>query len=334
MEAYMEPELIRDSLRRRYADVAKRPEGQFTYPVGRESAERLNYRRDLLDSIPSDVVKHFVGVGNPYSVGKPRPGWNVLGVNRLTEVIPRALVLGLAGLATLLTACALGDDRGDDEAVHRARRLRMVETQIAARGITDPVVLAAMRAVPRHRFVPEGMQPLAYDDTALPIGEGQTISQPYVVAVMTAAIRPRKGMRVLEIGTGSGYQAAVLAACVAEVDSIEVVPALGRRAGSLLKALGYRNVHVRIGDGFDGWPERGPFDAVVLTAAPERVPQPLLDQLRLGGRLVAPVGRDLQDLIVMTRTERGFVTEVIDAVRFVPMTGKAAAEKGGSPPSR
>jgi protein-L-isoaspartate(D-aspartate) O-methyltransferase len=136
---------------------------------------------------------------------------------------------------------------------------------------------------------------------------------------------------VLEIGTGSGYQAAVLASCVAEVDSIEVIPALGRRAGSLLKELGYRNVQVRIGDGFDGWPDRAPFDAVVLTAAPERVPQPLLDQLKEGGRLVAPVGREDQQLVVITRTARGFATEVIDAVRFVPMTGKAASTKGGRP---
>jgi protein-L-isoaspartate(D-aspartate) O-methyltransferase len=255
-------------------------------------------------------------------------------MNRVTKVPPHALVFGLAGFATLLTACVRGEYRDADEATHRARRLRMVETQIAARGVTDPAVLAVMRAVPRHRFVPEALRPLAYDDNALPIGEGQTISQPYVVAVMTAAIRPQKGMRVLEVGTGSGYQAAVLAGCVAEVDTIEVIPALGRRAGLLLKELGYRNVHVRVGDGFDGWPERGPFDAVILTAAPERVPRPLLDQLRVGGRLVAPVGRGFQDLVVITKTERGLVTEVIDAVRFVPMTGKAAATEGGSPPSR
>jgi protein-L-isoaspartate(D-aspartate) O-methyltransferase len=253
-------------------------------------------------------------------------------MSKVREVTLRALVIGLAGLATLLMASVRGDDR--DEAIHRARRLKMVETQIAARGVTDAAVLAAMRGVPRHRFVPEALRSLAYDDGPLPIGDGQTISQPYIVAVMTAAIRPQKGMRVLEVGTGSGYQAAVLACCVAEVDSVEVIPALGRRAESLLKELGYRNVRVRVGDGFDGWPERGPFDAVVLTAAPERVPQPLLDQLRVGGRLVAPVGRGVQELVVITKTERGLVTEVIDAVQFVPMTGKAAATKKASPPSR
>jgi protein-L-isoaspartate(D-aspartate) O-methyltransferase len=203
----------------------------------------------------------------------------------------------------------------------------MVATQIEGRGITDPTVLAAMRTIPRHRFVPEALRAWAYDDHPLPIGHDQTISQPYVVALMTSSIRPNRGMKVLEVGTGSGYQAAVLSACVAEVVSIEVVPALGRRAELLLKQLGYRNVHVRVGDGYDGWPERGPFDAVVVTAAPGRIPKPLLDQLRVGGRLVAPVGRGVQNLVVITKTAQGNVTEVIDAVRFVPMTGKAATER-------
>lgn len=212
-----------------------------------------------------------------------------------------------------------------DESTDRTRRLRMVAAQIEGRGIADRAVLGAMRQVPRHRFVPPSLRAAAYDDTALPIGEGQTISQPYVVALMTTAIRPRKEMKVLEVGTGSGYQAAVLAACVGEVYSVEVVPGLGRRAETVLKELNCRNVHVRIGDGFDGWAEHAPYDAVVLTAAPAQVPRPLLDQLRDGGRLVAPVGRGVQDLTVITKTERGLTTEVIDAVRFVPMTGKAAA---------
>ena len=134
-------------------------------------------------------------------------------------------------------------------------------------------------------------------------------------------------MKVVEVGPGSGYQAAVLSACVDEVDSIEVLPALGKRAEALLRVLGYGNVHVRIGDGYDGWPERAPFDAVLLTAAPGRVPKPLLDQLRVGGRLVAPVGRGVQDLVVITKTEKGLVNEVIASVLFVPMTGKAAAER-------
>jgi len=246
-------------------------------------------------------------------------------MRKLTGSSTRAVGAAFAWIAVLLGVLAVG--AGWDEAGDQTRRLRMVATQIEGRGITDPAVLAAMRTIPRHRFVPEALRAWAYDDCPLPIGHDQTISQPYVVALMTSSIRPNRGMKVLEVGTGSGYQAAVLSACVAEVDSIEVVPALGRRAELLVKQLGYRNVHVRIGDGYDGWPERGPFDAVVLTAAPGRVPKPLLDQLRVGGRLVAPVGRGVQNLVVITKTEQGNVTEVIDAVRFVPMTGKAATER-------
>jgi protein-L-isoaspartate(D-aspartate) O-methyltransferase len=246
-------------------------------------------------------------------------------MRRCTRGLTRVLVAALAGLAVPLGILALGADL--DEATYQARRLQMVATQIEGRGLNNPAVLAAMRSTPRHRFVPEALRALAYEDSPLPIGNGQTISQPYIVAVMTASIRPNRGMKVLEVGTGSGYQAAVLAACVGEVYSIEVVPALGRRAESLMKELGYRQVHVRIGDGYDGWPEHAPFDAVLLTAAPEQVPKPLLAQLRVGGRLVAPVGRGVQNLVMITKTEQGHVTEVIDAVRFVPMTGKAAAER-------
>jgi protein-L-isoaspartate(D-aspartate) O-methyltransferase len=235
-----------------------------------------------------------------------------------------AVAAVLGGSALLLGMLALG---GDDETVDQARRLSMVANQIEARGITDPAVLKAMRTVPRHRFVPAAWRALAYHDGPLPIGGGQTISQPFIVAQMTALIHPRPTMRVLEVGTGSGYQAAVLAGCVREVDSIEIVPQLGRRAEALLRELGYRNVRVRIGDGYEGWPERAPYDAIVLTAAPERVPRPLLDQLRVGGRIVAPIGRSDQDLVVMTKTERGLTTKVIEPVRFVPMTGKAQADR-------
>jgi protein-L-isoaspartate(D-aspartate) O-methyltransferase len=222
---------------------------------------------------------------------------------------------------------SLSDRDFGSEAELRARRERLVE-QVRATGATEPVVLAALRAVPRHRFVPPAWRDQAYEDIALPIAASQTISQPSVVALMTARIRPRPGLRVLEIGTGSGYQAAVLAECVTPggtVDSIEIVPELGRQAEALLRELGYRNVHVRIGDGYEGWPEHAPFDAIVLTAAPQRVPKPLLDQLKIGGRLAAPVGRDEQKLLVITRTERGLLTEVAADVRFVPMTGRARA---------
>jgi protein-L-isoaspartate(D-aspartate) O-methyltransferase len=216
---------------------------------------------------------------------------------------------------------------GDSEETHRARRLEMVAEQIAARGIKDKAVLEAFRKVPRHRFVPSIWQGRAYSDGPLPIGEGQTISQPYIVALMTELIAPTKKMRVLEIGTGSGYQAAILSDCVAEVDSIEVVPGLGRKARRVLGELGYRNVQVRIGDGYEGWPQRAPYDAIILTAAPpDQIPRPLLDQLKPGGRLVAPVGREDQRLLRITRTPEGFKREVIADVRFVPMTGKAQNE--------
>lgn len=238
------------------------------------------------------------------------------------SILASALVLAM-GVLVMLALAGLQSD--EDQ---RQRREEMVATQIAARGIKAQTVLAAMRAVPRHRFVPPALQGRAYDDGPLPIGQGQTISQPFVVAWMTELIQPQPGMRVLEIGTGSGYQAAVLAECVAEVDTIEVIPALGRRAERVLRELGYRKVQVRIGDGYAGWPERAPFDAIVLTAAPPRdVPRPLLDQLRIGGRLVAPVGREFQHLVRITRTQDGLKREVLDPVRFVPMTGKAQDER-------
>ena len=212
----------------------------------------------------------------------------------------------------------------DSEQVQQTRRLEMVSTQIEARGVKDKAVLAALRKVPRHRFVPKIWRGRAYTDGPLPIGDGQTISQPYIVGWMTELIEPTKKMRVLEIGTGSGYQAAVLAECVGEVDTIEVVPALGKQAKGLLSELGYRNIQVRIGDGYGGWPDRAPYDAIILTAAPPAdVPRPLLEQLKEGGRLVAPIGREDQQLVRITRTSTGYTREVLAAVRFVPMTGKA-----------
>ncbi len=210
------------------------------------------------------------------------------------------------------------------EDVYQARREHMVRDQIESRGIKDKAVLTAFRKVPRHRFVPESSRAQAYDDGPLPIGEGQTISQPEIVAMMTELIKPDKKLRVLEIGTGSGYQAAILAECVKEVDSIEVVPSLGKKAEVVLRDLGYKNIKLRIGDGYQGWSDRAPYDAIILTAAPpEEVPRPLLEQLKVGGRLVAPVGRSVQKLIRITRTETGYERELIADVRFVPMTGKA-----------
>ena len=231
--------------------------------------------------------------------------------------------IGAAAALLAVAACAVGgtaeQDRGRPV---EARRQRMVEDQIRARGIKDPRVLAAMAAVPRHRFVPEAQAGSAYEDTPLPIGEGQTISQPYIVAYMTEALAPAPGARVLEIGTGSGYQAAVLAELVKEVYTIEIVPALAARAARTLKELGYTNVQTREGDGYLGWPERAPFDAVIVTAAPDHVPQPLIDQLRVGGRLVIPVGRGIQDLLVYEKRADALHEIARLPVRFVPLTRK------------
>jgi protein-L-isoaspartate(D-aspartate) O-methyltransferase len=200
------------------------------------------------------------------------------------------------------------------------RRRRMVEAKLRARGLRDPRVLDAMASVPRHRFVDPGEVELAYGDFPIDIGLGQTISQPYIVGYMSEALQLSAGNTVLEIGTGSGYQAAVLAGLVREVYTIEIVPELARRASAVLAELGFHNVHVREGDGYQGWPEHAPYDAVIVTAAPDHIPPPLVEQLSIGGRLVVPVGRWDQDLLVMTRTADGLREESRIAVRFVPLT--------------
>jgi protein-L-isoaspartate(D-aspartate) O-methyltransferase len=199
----------------------------------------------------------------------------------------------------------------------------MVDDQIRARDIRDERVLAAMAEVPRHLSVPETYRQQAYDDYPLPIGAEQTISQPYIVALMTSLLELRGGERVLEIGTGSGYQAAVLAEIAAHVCTIEILAPLASRADRTLSELGYTNVERRVGDGWSGWPERAPFDGILVTAAPPRVPQALLDQLKVGGRLVIPVGTFFQDLLVYTRTPTGYEKRNVIPVRFVPMVGEA-----------
>jgi protein-L-isoaspartate(D-aspartate) O-methyltransferase len=201
-----------------------------------------------------------------------------------------------------------------------ARRDAMVRDQIAARGVSDARVLAAMRKVPRHLFVPAELRERAYEDRPLSIGQGQTISQPYIVARMTALLGVRPESRVLEIGTGSAYQAAVLAELAREVYTIEIVPELARAAAARLKSLGYAQVKTRLGDGYRGWPEAAPFDAIIVTASPDTVPPALTAQLKEGGRLVIPVK---ERLLRITRTAKGLVTEELDPVRFVPMTGEA-----------
>ncbi len=212
----------------------------------------------------------------------------------------------------------------DAAAAHAAARRRMVERQLAARGIRDPRVLAAMGTVPREAFVSDRQAAYAYEDRPLPIGEGQTISQPYVVAVMIEAAAPVPTDRALEIGTGSGYSAAVLASIVAEVYTVERLPALAEAAAGRLAALGYRTVHVRCGDGTLGWPEHAPYDVIVVTAGGPRVPPALLEQLAPGGRLVMPVGEDpySQRLVrVRRRADAGVSEDRLEAVAFVPLIG-------------
>ena len=210
----------------------------------------------------------------------------------------------------------------DSAGSHARNRLAMVENQIKRRGVTDPNVLAAMEKAPRHMFVPEDVKKFAYEDEPLPIGLSQTISQPYIVALMTELLELKRDSKVLEIGTGSGYQAAVLAELCDSVSSIEIICELAERADSTLKALGY-HVDVKCGDGFRGWPEKAPFDAIIVTAAPDEVPQPLLDQLAEGGRLVIPVGTYHQDLKLIRKVDGKIKETNVIPVRFVPMTGEA-----------
>ena len=196
----------------------------------------------------------------------------------------------------------------------------MVADQIAARNVNDPAVLHAMRSVPRHLFVPASVSQLAYNDQPLPIGFGQTISQPYIVALMTELLDLKRDQTVLEIGTGSGYQAAVLSLLARQVYSIELVPELALSAAQRLLNLGYRNVVVKAGDGYAGWPDKAPFDRIILTAAPPEIPQALIQQLKRGGKLVAPVGRADQALILLTKGLDGRIKQrSVLPVRFVPM---------------
>jgi protein-L-isoaspartate(D-aspartate) O-methyltransferase len=203
-------------------------------------------------------------------------------------------------------------------------RLQMVSEQIEARGVHDVRVLDAMRKVPRHLFVPKSQRAHAYRDRPLPIAHRQTISQPYIVALMSELAGVKSGDTVLEVGTGSGYQAAVLAEMGVKVFSIEIIEALAKQAKATLSELGYvEKVELRHGDGYAGWPEHAPFDAIVVTAAPPKIPEPLKQQLKVGGHLVIPVGEHFQSLLRVTRTEKGFREESVIPVRFVPMTGKA-----------
>ncbi len=242
------------------------------------------------------------------------------------------MVTALAGLAGLaLAACSTGTAGSGSDSRLAARREAMVRDQLAARDITDERVLAAMRTVPRHLFVPEALRDAAYQDSPLPIGHGQTISQPYIVALMTQRAGAGPGKKALDVGTGSGYQAAILAETCYEVYTIEILCDLADQARERLDALGYTNITSRCGDGYAGWPEHAPFDVIIVAAAPEEVPQPLIDQLAPGGRLVIPVGRLNQELLVVEKGADGSVRRFsYGGVRFVPMTGEA--ERRTDPP--
>ena len=218
-----------------------------------------------------------------------------------------------------------------DDEKHRARRLRMVQEQLAGRDIVDERVLEAMKRVPRHQFVPRETQERAYVDSPLPIGHRQTISQPYIVALMTQLVRPTPETRALDIGTGSGYQAAVLAELVKEVYSIEIVEPLATEARQRLNELGYENIHVRHGDGYRGWPDKAPFDVIIVAAAPSHIPEPLVEQLAPGGIMVLPVGNFFQDLILIEKAEDGSTSRrSVAPVSFVPMTGEAQDGPGST----
>jgi len=207
-------------------------------------------------------------------------------------------------------------------------REKMLEQDIIARGITDSRVIEALRRVPRHLFVPKELEKLAYEDTPLPIGHGQTISQPYIVALMTESLRVRPGERILEVGTGSGYQAAILSEIGCEVYTVEIIKALADEARERLLRLGYRNVLVLWGDGYLGWEEKAPFDGIIVTCAVDHLPPPLLQQLKEGGRMVIPVGPpwSIQSLLVVEKRKDGIVTEDLGAVRFVPLTREKRIE--------
>jgi protein-L-isoaspartate(D-aspartate) O-methyltransferase len=250
----------------------------------------------------------------------------------MTGIPQAAAVLALVAWLAANGGCSTDSTSPTTEEQNRAalpgdgfvrQREQMVREQLRARDITDERVLAAMLKVPRDRFVTREMLSSAYDDGALPLMLGQTISQPYIVAFMTQALKLKGDEKVLEIGTGSGYQAAVLAEVAREVYTVEIVPELTDYARAILHSLGYRNVFFRTGDGYEGWKEHAPFDAVIVTAAPDHVPPPLVEQLKPGGRMIIPIGRYEQDLVLIEKTASGVSRHSTIPVRFVPMTGKA-----------
>lgn len=288
-------------------------------PGGRNGIDQERERRDMRQRKQTQTCRYEEEEHRQTSAVAKRmtPGTR----SSMTGAVRLAALVSIA----LLVAGATGPVAApqDHPADRSDERRRMVEQQIESREIRDPRVLDAMRLVPRHRFVPDQLQDEAYSDTPLPIGLDQTISQPYIVAYMTEALQLAPTATVLEIGTGSGYQAAVLSEIARQVYSVEIVPALAERSQRILTELGYENIQLRQGDGYRGWPEAAPFDGIIVTAAPDHVPPALVDQLAVGGRLVIPVGASAQQMRVITRTEDGPTSETTIPVRFVPMTGEA-----------
>ncbi|HSE83800.1 MAG TPA: protein-L-isoaspartate(D-aspartate) O-methyltransferase [Thermodesulfobacteriota bacterium] len=224
---------------------------------------------------------------------------------------------------TLLLFLILTTFSMDDNGPYTVKRWDMVERQIISRGIQNSKVIQAMLKVPRHKFVPEDLRDSAYNDSPLPIGMEQTISQPYIVALMTVLLNPKDGEKILEVGTGSGYQTAVIAETGCEVYTIEILEPVADKAEQILRGLGYEDIHFKIGDGYRGWEEYAPFDAIIVTAAPDHIPQPLINQLKVKGRMIIPVGALYQDLLLIRKTEKGVDMKTVTPVRFVPMTGEA-----------
>jgi protein-L-isoaspartate(D-aspartate) O-methyltransferase len=280
-------------------------------------------------ALPSGAVDCLQRDADRCAVSQSAVAGDALSAHSKTFRAQRWCVLILSGFtfaAVELTPAQTNNAGGSEEARFKAAREWMVRNQLAGpwRDITNARVLAVMGKVPRHEFVPESFRSQAYSDGPLPIGYGQTISQPYIVAFMTEKLEPKSTDRVLEIGTGSGYQAAVLAELVKEVYTIEIVEPLAKRAEADLKRLSYTNVHVRAGDGYKGWPEASPFDAIIVTCAPEKVPQPLVEQLKDGGRMIIPVGAaGDQELVMLRKKGERLEKRAVLPVRFVPMTGEA-----------
>ena len=331
-------ELLRLSYRGQFHDPSLADELDFHIPADYGSRSRqFGYMAGDLSSY--DLVDRIGAVNVPVLLVHGREEtWARIGRDALADGLPKVTAVWIPESGhfpfierpeefirvTRAFLTGVADPRGgsaetQDTADYPELRHAMVERQVAARGVRDPAVLRAMRSVPRHRFVPEASPRAAYSDRPLPIGHGQTISQPYIVAFMAEAAEIEPGDRVLEIGTGSGYGAAVLAELAEEVYTIEIVPELADRARAVLSRLGYDDVHVRTGNGWLGWPEHAPYDAVVVTAAPDEVPEALVEQLAVGGMLVVPVGTRFQELRVLRKTADGLVEEASLPVRFVPM---------------